>query len=276
MHTIAWSCFQKASSGQRQTQPLGLRVDSSALDAVQRSAHAPLRHATPRTDSMGPTPTTSIWYRDSSCVRQRPVVPRKCCFPVQATRQGRDAAPRPVLVVDKNAAPYSETCSAELPRRGSRVPSICTRRAPLAASSDRAGSRVIGRRPDDAVVVVFFRRGRGRQADGLARGDFSVPSPAMFWLGPRTSMMVHVRYMMGKLIGRQAGTCCSGPSSDRPQTRPEERQPRRQAAHDVGRVGSSIRGTCSFSNQSHVIRSHLLDPRTRTTARARRLPPRPR
>ena len=68
--------------------------------------------------------------------------------------------------------------------------------------------------------------------------------------------MVHVRDVMGKLIGRQARALQRTFEIRALKTRSQESQPCRQAAHHVCIVGGPVRGASRCRNLSHVVRSH--------------------
>ena len=116
----------------------------------------------------GPDPNNIDWYRDGGCVGNGPSCSTKC----KRTTQSPPGLvckflPRTPEVPNSPAAgracpPSARALEAPLAPRVRVGP-------PLEAFARRDA---VGR-PDDAVVVVFFRRGRGRQTDGRARGDLA-------------------------------------------------------------------------------------------------------
>ena len=255
MHIDRLVLLPEAGIGQRQNSTTRAARGYCCCPCCRstKCARASTSTATPRSGFYGPTPTTSTGTATAAA--------SGTARRARQSAKANDAMSPPGACMFPRLELYWK--SRNSPAAGPACP-------PSARARSAAGARVrvgpplealarrdaVGR-PDDAAVV-FFRRGRGRQTDGLARGDLSDARrrQCLRRRPAKASMMVHVRDVMGKLIGRQARALQRSFEIRTLKTRSQESQPRRQAAHHVGRIGGPVRGACSFSNQSHVIGSH--------------------
>ena len=96
------------------------------------------------------------------------------------------------------------------------------------------------------------------------------------WGAAKASVMVHVRDVMGKLIGRQARALQRPFEVRALKTRSQESQPVDKLPITSAASAACTRRAWLQKSEPRHQKSRHLAPRTRTTARARRLRPRPR